>query len=105
MLILSGRSAGSAVKRLRKIELDFADDASSGTRYAPVDFVEVRAAIVDLLFQRSLDSSAVVADFKGRWGKWTILRALRYLHEDGVIERRSNRYPWKIKQQRSPSEK
>ena len=74
--------------------------------YRPaVDFVEVRANVLDLLLARgALTTAQVVADFKGRWGAEPVMRCLRYLKDDGYIARASPRHPWNLKS-RSSTEK
>jgi len=65
--------------------------------HAPIDYVIVRTDILDFLERAGPQrTEQVTAEFCGRYGAETIVRALRYLEGDGIINRATTRQPWAI---------
>ena len=65
--------------------------------HAPVDFVSLKAAVVSHLMDVGPKTSPEIAKgMKGVPGVSRVMDAIRYLKDDGVIERENVRSPWSI---------
>ena len=65
--------------------------------HAPVDFIALKAAVVSHLFEVGPKTSPEIAKgMKGVPGVSRVNDAIRYLRDEGVIERENVRAPWRV---------
>jgi predicted transcriptional regulator len=63
----------------------------------PVDFVALKAAIMNHLFERGQKTSAeLYKEMRGTPGHSRIYTAVRYLKEEGMIQREGASKPWNV---------
>ena len=64
----------------------------------PLDFVEIRAAVMlQIVENKEQKTDDVIAALKGRYSRDAITQAIRYMRQDGHITRDKYNQPWKLK--------